>query len=132
MEACVMGSEIGSGDAGLGAELGEIEARLAAAIRMEQRAYADDLIEERERATTFRDRLLALRLGRAVRLRTVDGFELRGRITAVGQDWFTFAESDSQVPPFGVTEHGGDRAPSPGKARFSPSGSCSPAPSPRP
>lgn len=100
-----MGSEIGSGDSGLPAELAEIEARLAAAVRMEQRAYADDLIEERERATTFRDRLLALRLGRAVRLRTLDGFELRGRITAVGQDWFTFAESDSQVPPYGVTEH---------------------------
>ncbi|MCC7077902.1 MAG: hypothetical protein IT198_12320 [Acidimicrobiia bacterium] len=76
------------------ADLGELEASFSAALRMEQRAYADDLDEERERASTFHARLLALRRGPVVRLETVDAREMRGRVIAVGADWIRFVESE--------------------------------------
>jgi len=68
--------------------LAGIDDAFEAALRLEQEAYADALVEEAERAATFRDRLLRLRHGRPVRIHLISGAVITGRVGAVGSDWF--------------------------------------------
>ncbi|MBX7161684.1 MAG: hypothetical protein K1X95_15460 [Acidimicrobiia bacterium] len=76
------------------AVLGGLDAAFAAAMRLDDEAYAADVVEEAERRQTLRDRIARLRFGPPVVVRLADRSEIRGRVVAVGVDWVRVVEGD--------------------------------------
>lgn len=76
------------------AVLDGLDAAFSAAVRLEQEAYAADVVEEAERCQTLRDRLARLRFGPPVLMRLSDGTHLVGRVAAVGVDWVRVVEGN--------------------------------------
>lgn len=79
---------------GVASYIDELEGMFESSLRLDQEAYADELVAEHERASSFRDRLLSLKFGKPVRMRTADGAVVHGRITAVGSDWVAITQGE--------------------------------------